>query len=107
MMLWTKRLIKQLLPTALQHHIRRFRQKQYEVTNARKSSQAIFSHAYARNRWGGERGEIFSGSGSRGLLAERSARIAANLVAETGSRVIVDIGCGDFAVSAKVLQNSS
>ena len=59
---------------------------------------------YSKNRWGGDKGEIFSGLGSRGSMAERSAQISADIIANLNARTIVDIGCGDFAVSSRILE---
>jgi SAM-dependent methyltransferase len=96
--------LKNAAPLFLRRWARSTRDKLDSVRNVHRSPEEVFAFIYSRNRWGGRKGEVHSGYGSRGSMAESSARIAADLVARSGARVIVDVGCGDFAVSARMLE---
>jgi SAM-dependent methyltransferase len=96
--------LKMAAPLILRRWGRSTRDKLDAVRNLHRTPEEVFAFVYARNRWGGSKGEMHSGYGSRGPMGEASARLAARLVARSGARVIVDVGCGDFAVSARMLE---
>lgn len=71
---------------------------------------SIFQQTYAQNRWGNDgQSRFFSGIGSRGDVADIyiQAMLAelSHLRLKIGRPlVIVDIGCGDFAIGQKLMQ---
>lgn len=68
--------------------------------NASRSAAEVFSEIYARGRWGtGSGGAFDSGTGSRGVAADRYAEAISRVAARLGARSAVDIGCGDFRVA--------
>jgi SAM-dependent methyltransferase len=68
-----------------------------------KSREEIFSDIYENNRWGGEPGSYVSGTGSRpDIIGSYIAALQALIRSERVKR-IVDLGCGDFEVSHRIL----
>jgi hypothetical protein len=81
------------------HRLRRMRAR-----NATRSATEVFSEVYERGRWG--LGESFdSGSGSRGETATRYAAAVRALLQQTGARSAVDVGCGDFRVATRFVDD--
>jgi SAM-dependent methyltransferase len=75
---------------------------QYAVVRHESSAADVFSEVYARNIWGGNRGELFSGSGSRGLPAQNYVQAVRRFIGEAHVRSVVDVGCGDFKIGAEI-----
>lgn len=69
------------------------------------STEEIFSEIYAENKWGGEEGKMYSGSGT-GDKAIGAAYIdcLTRLASELGfsSLRAVDLGCGDMRIGGKI-----
>jgi SAM-dependent methyltransferase len=72
--------------------------------NSGRSLEQIFSEIYARNAWGGKKGDFYSGKGSEDN--ELFARIVNQLVDSHGIRSIVDLGCGDFRIGKQIARSS-
>lgn len=66
-----------------------------------RPNSAIFDEIYQKNYWGGE--GIYSGQGSDEANTRDYERLIADHVLAHGITSIVDIGCGDFQVSRRIL----
>jgi SAM-dependent methyltransferase len=66
-----------------------------------RANSAIFDEIYRKNFWGGE--GVYSGQGSDQANTAEYERLVADYAIEHGIRSIVDIGCGDFQVSERIL----
>lgn len=67
------------------------------------SNATIFSRIYEENIWGGKKGEFYSGPSSHNPYIEAYTKIVVDFVKENNIKEIVEIGCGDFSVSSKIL----
>ncbi len=65
----------------------------------------IFSTIYKKNKWGGEKGEFFSGAGSYNPNIDGYVNIIVAFIIEKKIKKIVEIGCGDFFVTNKILSH--
>ncbi len=70
--------------------------------NRLRSPKGVFSDIYDRNRWGGERGEMYSGSGSRGEAAVQYANSVKDFILSNDIKSVVDLGCGDFFIGQQI-----
>ena len=68
-----------------------------------RSTKGVFDDIYRSNQWGGERGAIYSGPGSRGEMAKLYIDAVGAFVMQNGVKSIVDIGCGDFYIASQIL----
>jgi SAM-dependent methyltransferase len=68
-----------------------------------KTREKIFSDIYENNRWGGDPGTYDSGSGSRPDITGSYISAIRALIRREGVKRIVDLGCGDFEVSRRIL----
>lgn len=66
-----------------------------------RPNSAIFDEIYAKNGWGGS--GVYSGPGSEEVNSRAYEELVAAYALEHGVRSIVDIGCGDFQVSRRIL----
>ena len=66
-----------------------------------KDNGAIFDEIYRKNHWGGE--GIYSGVGSEESNSRPYEDLVVSYVEEHGIKSIVDVGCGDFQVSGRIL----
>ncbi len=66
-------------------------------------NSSIFTEIYTKNLWGGAKGEFYSGSGSYNAHIEGYIECIANFIIQNNVNQIVEIGCGDFNVSSKML----
>lgn len=76
--------------------------------NQRMSARDVFSRIYSRNVWGGTLGEFCSGTGSEDRFAEPYCRLVQEFVVQLRRNrespiVLVDLGCGDFRVGARLV----
>ena len=72
--------------------------------NRLRSPKDVFSDIYDRNRWGGERGEMYSGSGSRGEAAVQYANSVMDFILSNNIKSVVDLGCGDFFIGQQIAE---
>jgi SAM-dependent methyltransferase len=70
--------------------------------NRLRSPKGVFNDIYSRNRWGGERGEMYSGSGSRGEAAVQYANYVKDFILSNNIKSVVDLGCGDFFIGQQI-----
>ena len=65
----------------------------------------LFTAIYDRGLWGRDHGDIFSGDGSDGAVADRYCVAISGFIRALGrpSVTVVDIGCGDFRVGRRLL----
>ena len=105
-MIWTeiKAGLKLMVPSSVRHlwqnrHIEAIRRR-----NRGRAVSEIFSEIYERNRWGGTQGAFHSGSGSSGTHAEHYAGVIRDFIRSRGVRSVVDLGCGDFRVGARLVE---
>jgi hypothetical protein len=66
-------------------------------------NSTIFSIIYEVNAWGGEKGEFYSGSGSHNEQTAGYAKAVYDFILENDIHEIIEIGCGDFNVTNKIL----
>lgn len=66
---------------------------------------ALFEKIYEQGRWGSspEGARYFSGPGSLPRWTSGYERLVADLVEQRDVRTLVDLGCGDFQVAARIL----
>jgi SAM-dependent methyltransferase len=67
-----------------------------------KTNAEIFDQIYRDKSWRGK-GEISSGLGSNAENSSAYEDYVVGYILENGVRSIVDVGCGDFQVSARIL----
>jgi SAM-dependent methyltransferase len=69
--------------------------------NSKKTIEEIFTEIYEENKWGGSRGEFYSGSGSTNdRIASAYLSVISDESVREGFRGLsfVDLGCGDFRI---------
>lgn len=108
-MLWTQMgpHLRRMVPEALK---RLWRQRRIEAVRRRnrgRGAAEIFADIYGSNRWGGEHGNYHSGSGSTLEHAELYASMVRRFVAERAVRHLVDLGCGDFRIGARLIDGAT
>lgn len=103
--------IKAHLPWPIRRAIRRARHALAYRMRAPASAREVFTGIYAGNAWGGGRPvadasfPFYSGPGSEATLAEPYAGFINRFVGDHGIRSIVDLGCGDFQVGARIARD--
>ena len=70
--------------------------------NRFRTNGNIFDGIYANAIWGGKKGEIYSGVGSEGEIAEAYVKAVVDFLKETNCNTVVDIGCGDFRIGSRI-----
>jgi SAM-dependent methyltransferase len=78
------------------------RQRQQKKRDIARSAQEIFSEVYEKNLWGGAKGEMYSGSGSRFAPAELYAETITKFIKDHSISTVLDLGCGDFEIGKKI-----
>jgi hypothetical protein len=101
-----KSFLKSALPEYSFELYRKIRIARMQQRNLGRSTEAVFTDIYAKNLWGGEKGEFCSGSGSRD--AEIVEKYVTNMSIElqkigAASMTVVDLGCGDFTVGRQLI----
>ncbi len=72
------------------------------------STAETFSRIYATHAWGTDDRQGFSsGNGSRGAIAEEYCSWLIAFIREKGFRSVADLGCGDFYVGSRVVEETS
>src|SRR5262245_25314339 len=95
--------IRNATPGSVLALVRQRRLALIRAKNVGRTPQEIFGEIYRDNRWGGLSGTFSSGSGSSAAHADLYARTVCTFAREHGVRRIVDLGCGDFTVGARLL----
>ena len=95
--------IKSLLPRPVLEAWWRARRAVEQFQFHRLDRRETFRRIYARNLWGGDKGQFCSGLGSTDGHAEAYAAMVRAFIAEHGVRSVVDLGCGDFRVAARFI----
>ena len=101
-----KSFILKRTPMFLINYYRHFKRLRIQKQNLNRSSEEVFTDIYVKNKWGGKKGEFFSGFGSahKELVSAYVSKIY-----EEASRegfiglTFVDLGCGDFRVGKQLL----
>jgi SAM-dependent methyltransferase len=98
--------IRQLLPASVVRMYRRLRLGVESWMNRRKSVEQVFTSIYLERKWGGDaEGGLCSGAGSldEDAVAPYVGVVRAFLEMEgLSSCRLVDLGCGDFRVGARL-----
>jgi SAM-dependent methyltransferase len=99
-----KALLKRLLPDPIIRWVRMLKSERHYRRYAGRGPEEIFTYIYRNRLWGGE-GELGFRSGT-GSLPEHSRAYEDYVVAlakRLAIRSILDVGCGDFQVSRRIL----
>jgi len=94
--------MRAIAPQAVRDFARRRRLALLRERNRGRTPQEIFADIYRANRWGGDGGAFHSGTGSSSEHAQRYAAFVNEFVRDRGVRRIVDLGCGDYTVGARL-----
>jgi len=79
-----------------------------DLMNKTRSNQEIFSKIYKKNYWGGENDqEFYSGEGTYVNDLSLYTECLLKFIQENQIKSICEIGCGDFHVSKKIVDNAS
>ena len=97
-----KSILKALLPDTFLHYWRRRKVQALRESYAQLTVRDAFSRIYHENQWGGTRGKYCSGSGSSGRAADLYCDYVKRFVEERQINSIVDLGCGDFQIGARI-----
>ena len=105
----TRSLVVLSLPEPLRNAYWLYRRKQLRKRLQGLSVKEVFTLIYSERLWGkpSDDGDgFFSGSGSHNpLIVERYVAAVAKWISSLGGKPdVVDLGCGDFAVGAKLRQ---
>lgn len=101
-----KSFVKPLVPETIIARWRRFRFDREQARDRGQPLQRVFEDIYATNAWAtpaaGQR--FSSGPGSDAAnSAQHEAFVVAHILKHPGIATLVDIGCGDFQVAARIL----
>jgi len=99
----TKNALRSVAPRFLKDFLRGRKIARLRARNAGRSVRELFEEIYSANKWGGLEGALCSGSGSTDEHARPYATAVGRFIAEQGIRHVVDLGCGDFTVGARLL----
>ena len=79
------------------------------IKNKNKTASSVFSEIYAKNLWGGDLGEYYSGPGSEGIYAERYIKKINGFIKSLKKENIhvVDLGCGDFRIGKVIAKENN
>lgn len=100
-----KSLFRKLVPLLLVDGYRRLRRFGEHRQNLMKTTEAVFTGIYQKNKWGGSRGEFCSGSGTvdERVVAAYVAVVSKQALCEKFQGLtFVDLGCGDFRVGSRL-----
>ena len=98
-----KAFLKSVLPEAAVRRIRRMRSERHYRSYATLTPEGIFAHIYREGLWGGGAGDLRSGTGSLPEQSRAYEEFVVALASGRGMLSILDIGCGDFQVSRRIL----
>jgi SAM-dependent methyltransferase len=89
-----------ILPEAIVGWIRKLLHQSRRLRPPPRSAREVFTEVYVRNQWGPDKFD--SGPGSRGEPANIFTECVINFIKLHNIKVVVDLGCGDFAVGARI-----
>jgi SAM-dependent methyltransferase len=72
------------------------------IKNRSRSAQEVFDEIYKHNKWGGESGSNFSGTGSVGSAVPEYVALVNEFIKANSIKTVLDIGCGDFRVGRNI-----
>lgn len=101
-----KSIVKPLIPAQMMQGWRRFRFEREQSRDRGRTLKAVFEEIYATNAWAApEDGKPFSsGPGSAAGVSDLHERFVVDyLMRHPEAVTLVDIGCGDFQVSGRIL----
>lgn len=102
-----KSVVKPLIPASVVQRWRRFRFDREQQRDRGLPLQQVFEDIYATNAWAtpSEGQRFSSGPGSDAAHSELHEQfVVAKVLADPSIVTLVDIGCGDFQVGARILQ---
>lgn len=99
-----KQLLKGLLPKGLIKQLNRVRIPLIRLRNRGKTTEAVFTEIYEKNKWGVGPDKYCSGDGSVEEIAIPYCEYINDYLARNfaGGVTIVDLGCGDFRVGSRL-----
>lgn len=100
-----KDIARRIMPAALRRWRTRLIRAHLRRRNAARTAEEVFSDIYAKNLWGGA-GKFCSGSGSNERQTGTYVAFVRNFIRQRGITSIVDLGCGDFRVAARIIDRS-
>jgi SAM-dependent methyltransferase len=83
----------------IRNKFRRVLQKQRDRS---RSAREVFSEVYTMNLWGGAKGELYSGPGSRFTAAKLYSATVIKFIEDHKIKTVVDLGCGDFEIGKNI-----
>lgn len=101
-----KSLVLKLIPHSLLERYNRLKLLREQRKDRNKTAEEIFTEIYEKNKWGGSKGEFYSGPGS---VDEQLVSAYISIISEKASiegfkgLTFVDLGCGDFCVGKQLL----
>lgn len=101
-----KSLARKLIPAFLLELYRKSRRYKEHQLNRSRSNEAIFTDIYEKSKWGGSKGDFYSGTGSSdSQIVTAYVSMVSEKASTEGFRGMnfVDLGCGDFSVSRHLL----
>ena len=98
-----RQIIKSVIPEYILIMRYRLKQAMFDRRESQMTLQEVFSDIYSHNRWGGKKGEFYSGDGSDDASNAPYVANVLRFIADHDVRSIVDIGCGDFQVGSKLV----
>jgi SAM-dependent methyltransferase len=100
-----KEALKLGLPLPLLQRLRRFRSRGHYRRYASLGDGQIFAYIYRQGLWGRDPAQPFrSGTGSLPEFSQPFEDFAVRLIEAAAASSIVDLGCGDFQVSRRILE---
>jgi hypothetical protein len=96
---------RELVPHFLVKNYRRLRRFSERKQNLQKTTEEVFTDIYRENRWGGIKGEFYSGAGSGDDIVSAYISAISSTASHEGflNATFVDLGCGDFSVGQQLL----
>ncbi len=70
--------------------------------NSKRSTEEIFSDIYQNNKWGGSKGDFYSGTGSTDAHAQQYSKVIKEFLLNNKVSNVVDLGCGDFTIGKSI-----
>jgi len=98
--------IKKLLPIFFLDCYRYVKRYVIQKLNRNKSTEEIFTEIYAQKKWGGLKGDFYSGPGS---ADKRIVSAYINLISDRADSEnfiglsFIDLGCGDFLIGRELI----
>lgn len=99
------KLVKKIVPSFLMDVFRSEKRKMLERKSAQQTTEEVFSEIYQNNKWGGEKGEWCSGSGTANEeIASQYVQLVQKLSRDYSFSQLkaVDLGCGDMKIGSQI-----